>query len=151
MKIAVFPGSFDPFTKGHEHIVHKALAIFDQVVVAVGVNVSKQYTFETAKRLKHIQTLFEKESKVKVMEYNSLTVDLCKTLNAKHIIRGVRDAKDFEYEKAIAQMNKNLSGVETILFYTDPEYAAVSSTIIRELHKFNADITPFISRFDLLV
>lgn len=150
MKIAVFPGSFDPFTKGHEHIVYKSLAVFDQVVIAVGVNVSKNYTFQTANRLRHIQELFANEANVKVVEYNSLTTDLCEEMGANHIVRGVRDAKDFEYEKAIAQMNKNMSGVETVLFYTDPEFAAVSSTIIRELYKFNADITPYVSRIDLL-
>ncbi len=151
MKVALFPGSFDPFTKGHEQIVHKGLAIFEQVVIAVGVNVSKVYTFETDKRLQHIKTLFENYDNVKVIAYNTLTIDLCREVGAKHIIRGVRDSKDFEYERAIAQMNKDLAGVETILFYTDPEFSAVSSTIIRELYKFNADVSPFVSRLDLLM
>lgn len=151
MRRALFPGSFDPFTKGHEHIVRKGIALFDEVIIAVGVNTSKLYTFDTEKRLKHIQALFENDPQVKVVSYNSLTIDLCREVGANHIIRGVRDSKDFEYERAIAQMNKDLSGVETILFYTDPEYAAVSSTIIRELFKFNTDISPFISRLDLLV
>lgn len=151
MRRALFPGSFDPFTKGHEHIVRKGIALFDEVIIAVGVNTSKVYTFDTEKRLKHIQALFENDPQVKVVSYNSLTIDLCREVGANHIIRGVRDSKDFEYERSIAQMNKDLSGVETILFYTDPEYAAVSSTIIRELFKFNTDISPFISRLDLLV
>ena len=151
MRRALFPGSFDPFTKGHEQIVRKGIALFDEVIVAVGVNTSKVYTFETDKRLKHIETLFENDANVKVVAYNSLTIDLCRELDAKHIIRGVRDSKDFEYERAIAQMNKDLAGVETILFYTDPEFAAVSSTIIRELYKFKADVSPFISRLDLLL
>ena len=151
MKKALFPGSFDPFTKGHEQIVHKGLALFDEVIIAVGVNVSKVYSFDTEKRLNHIKALFADNANVKVVGYNSLTIDLCREVGAQHIIRGVRDSKDFEYERAIAQMNKDLSGVETILFYTDPEFAAVSSTIIRELYKFKADITPFVSRLDLLV
>ena len=117
MKIAVFPGSFDPFTKGHESVVVKALKVFDEVIIAIGINTKKQPLFALDKRIKHIESLFS--SKVQVITFEGLTVDLCKRMGSDHIIRGLRDVKDFEFEKSIAQMNHVLYPVETIFFLTE--------------------------------
>lgn len=151
MKIGLFPGSFDPFTKGHEVVVKKALSLFDQVVIGVGINTSKVYMFDTEKRLAHIQHLFADEPKVKVVTYQKMTVDFCQEIGAQYIIRGLRDTKDYEYERAIAHMNKSMSPIETVLFFTDPEFSSISSTIIREIHKNGASIEQFVTKSNLLV
>ena len=124
-KIAVFPGSFDPFTKGHEDVVNKALELFDEVVIAIGINSSKKYYFNIDKRVMHIQSLFENK-KIKVLTYQKLTVDFCKDINAKFIVRGLRDNKDFEYEKSIAHMNTELSNIQTIFLLTAQKYGAIN-------------------------
>ena len=124
-KIAVFPGSFDPFTKGHEDVVNKALELFDEVVIAIGINSSKKFYFNIDKRVMHIQSLFENK-KIKVLTYQKLTVDFCKDINAKFIVRGLRDNKDFEYEKSIAHMNTELSNIQTIFLLTAQKYGAIN-------------------------
>ncbi|MFN6013254.1 MAG: pantetheine-phosphate adenylyltransferase [Flavobacteriales bacterium] len=149
-RIGLFPGSFDPFTKGHEAVVRKALELFDEIIIAIGTNSSKTYQFELSKRMNHIQSLFEKDA-IRIVTYQKLTVDLCKDIGASHIVRGLRDSKDFEYERSIAQMNNQLSGIETVFFLTDPEYAAINATIVREIYKNNGDISHFVTNNHLLV
>lgn len=151
MKRGLFPGSFDPFTKGHEVVIRKALNLFDEIVIGVGVNSTKNYMFDTEKRLFHIRSLFEDQSKIRVEVYNKLTVDFCKDMDAQFIIRGLRDSKDYEYERSIAHMNQSISDIETVIFLTDPEYSAISSTIIREIHRNGGSIDKFVTNPDLLV
>ncbi|MCO5259085.1 MAG: pantetheine-phosphate adenylyltransferase [Crocinitomicaceae bacterium] len=151
MKRGLFPGSFDPFTKGHEVVVRKALKLFDEVVIGVGINSTKNYMFETEKRMNHIQHLFKDEPNVKIESYNKLTVDFCKDVDAQFIIRGLRDSKDYEYERSIAHMNQSISNIETVIFLTDPEFSAISSTIIREIHRNGASIEQFVTNSNLLV
>jgi pantetheine-phosphate adenylyltransferase len=150
-KIAVFPGSFDPFTKGHESVIAKATDLFDEIIIAFGVNVSKKYMFDLSKRLSHVQGIYKNNAKIKVLTYSGLTVDFCKSMQAKYIIRGLRDTKDFEYEKPIAVTNEKMAGIETVLFYTDAEVAHISSTIIREIHKLGGDVSNFVTNFEELV
>lgn len=151
MKRGLFPGSFDPFTKGHEVVIKKALNLFDEIVIGVGVNSTKNYMFDTDKRLNHIKALFANEPKIRVETYNKLTVDFCKDIDAQFIIRGLRDSKDYEYERSIAHMNLSISDIETVIFLTDPEFSAISSTIIREIHRNGAAIDQFVTKPDLLV
>jgi len=150
-KKGLFPGSFDPFTKGHEVVIKKALNLFDQVVIGIGINSTKNYLFDTEKRLAHIRALFEGQSQVKVATYNELTVDFCRKIDAQFIIRGLRDSKDYEYERSIAHMNQALSNIETVIFLTNPEYSAISSSIIREIHRNDAPIDKFVSKAHLLL
>ncbi len=151
MKRGLFPGSFDPFTKGHEAVVRKALTLFDEVVIGVGINSSKSSYFDLDKRLKHIESLFVNDSGLTVQTFQKLTVEFCKDVDADFIIRGLRDSKDFEYERAISHMNKTISGVETVFFVTDSEYSAISSTIIREIVKNNGSMEQFVTNSHLLV
>jgi len=151
MKRGVFPGSFDPFTKGHEVVVHKALELFDEVVIAVGVNSSKTSMFSLEKRIAHIQSQFSSTKKVKIEVFQKLTVEFCKDVDAQFIIRGLRDSKDFQYERSIAHMNHSLSGIETVFFLTDPEFSAINSTIVREIYKNGGAIDKFVTNSELLV
>ena len=151
IKRGVFPGSFDPFTKGHECIVHKAEELFDEIIIGVGVNTSKQYLFDLDNRLKHIASLFKNKPNISVKSYRGLTVNFCKEVNANYIIRGLRDSKDFGYERSIAHMNLEISDIESIFFMTVPEYAAINSTIVREIHKSGGEIEKFVTNKDLLV
>ncbi|MCR9174204.1 MAG: pantetheine-phosphate adenylyltransferase [bacterium] len=150
-KIGLFPGSFDPFTKGHEIVVHKSLPLFDEVVIGVGINSTKSYLFSLDRRIKHIKALFKDIDKVRVEQFQKLTVDYCKDINASHIIRGLRDSKDFQYEKSIAHMNKSISGIETVFFLTDQEYSAINASIIREIHKNGGPIESFVTNPEILV
>lgn len=150
-KIAVFPGSFDPFTKGHECIINKALKIFDEVVIGIGHNVSKNYLFELEKREQHIRSIFKDEKRVKVEVFSGLTVNFCQSKNAHFIVRGLRDTKDFEYEKSIAQMNFDMTEIESVFYMTDKKYAAISSTIVREIYKSGGNIDLFVTNSKLLV
>lgn len=151
MKKGVFPGSFDPFTKGHEVVVKKSLALFDEVVIGVGVNSKKSYLFDLEKRMDHIRSLFKDEPKVKVEQFQTLTVNFCKEIGADFIIRGLRDSKDFQYEKSIAHMNKEISGIETVFFLTEQKYSAINSSIIREIYLNKGPIDAFVTNPDLLV
>lgn len=150
-KVGLFPGSFDPFTKGHEVVVKKSLQLFDEVIIGVGVNSTKNYLFPLDKRMAHIESLFENEPKVRIGQFQSLTVDYCKDLGANCIIRGLRDSKDFQYEKSIAHMNYDISGIDTVFFLTEQRYSAINSSIIREIHKNNGPIDSFVTNPDLLV
>ena len=144
MKRAIFPGSFDPFTIGHHDIVMRGLELFDEIIIGIGRNYTKRDTFPIEERLVAIQRTYSDESRVRVLAYDGLTVDFAAEQNAQFILRGVRSTIDFEYERNIAEANKQLSGIETILLYTRPEYAHISSTLVRDLYSHNKDITPFL-------
>ncbi len=147
MKTAVFPGSFDPFTLGHESIVRKALPLFDRIIVAIGANTSKNSTFELEKRTQWIKETFADNSKVKVTSFKGLTVEFCREQNAQFILRGLRNPNDYQYESSIAQMNQALnSDVTSVFLICDPEYAAISSSIVREIYKNEGDITQFLPK-----
>jgi pantetheine-phosphate adenylyltransferase len=144
-RIAVFPGSFDPLTKGHESVVRRALSLFDKIYVAVGKNTSKASYFTPEERVKHIEQVFKTDKRVEAIAFEGLTVDFCKKVKASFIIRGVRNTTDFEYEKNIAQMNKTLyPKAETVFILTDAEFAAINSTIVREILKNGGDVSAFI-------
>jgi len=151
MRIAVFPGSFDPFTKGHESIINRFTPLFDQIIIAVGINTTKNYLFTQESRLNHIRSLFSVNPKVMVETYQGLTIDYCKTKKAQYLIRGIRNTTDFEFEKSIAQMNRDMSGIETLFLVTDPQLAAVSSSIVREIKKNNGTISQFVTNDQLLI
>jgi pantetheine-phosphate adenylyltransferase len=150
MKKGLFPGSFDPFTKGHEAIVLKAIYLFDEIYIGIGINSNKKYLFDTENRIKHIKELFKNYSNVQVGTYQKLTVDYCKEIKASHIIRGLRNSSDFEYEKTIAHMNTAISGIETVFFLSDEKHSALNSSIIREMYNNEADISPFVTFPNLL-
>jgi pantetheine-phosphate adenylyltransferase len=144
-KIAVFPGSFDPITRGHENIVRRGAKIFDEVIVAIGHNSTKQSMFSLERRKRWIEQTFADLTKVRVEVYEGLTVDFCKQQGATFLLRGLRNGGDFEYERTIAHMNKALMpDLETTLVFTDPEYASVHSTVIREIFKNKGDVSQFV-------
>ena len=145
-RIAVFPGSFDPFTIGHEALVRRTLNLFDEIIIAIGINSNKHYMFPLEKRLKWIETVFKNESKVKVKSFGGLTIEFCKQQQADFIIRGVRTSTDFEFEKAIAQMNRALSTIETIFIMPLPEHSAINSTIIRDIVRNHGDASMFVPK-----
>ena len=140
MKRAVFPGSFDPITRGHVDIIRRSLDLFDEIIVAVGVNSDKKYLFDLKKRLAFIEEVFRDEDQIRVDTYSGLTVDYCRDVNAGYIIRGLRNPGDFEFEKSIAQMNRRLSGVETVFLLSAPENAYISSSIVREVCKYGGNV-----------
>ena len=146
MRVAIFPGSFDPFTIGHADIVRRALPLFDTIVIGVGVNAQKHALFPAEERVAAIQKVFRGEPKVKVRTYSTLTVDFAKEENATFMLRGVRSTTDFEYEKAFAEANRQLSGIETVLILTRPEYEHISSSLVRDLHSYGKDITPYLPK-----
>ena len=144
MNKAIFPGTFDPFTIGHYSVVKRALTFMDEIVIGIGINENKNTYFPTEKRVAMIKELYRENPRVSVRSYNGLTVDFAKEVGARFIVRGIRTVKDFEYEETIADINRKLSGVETILLFTEPELTCVSSTIVRELLTFHKDISQFI-------
>jgi pantetheine-phosphate adenylyltransferase len=144
MRIAVFPGSFDPFTKGHESVVRRALTFMDEVVIGVGVNGGKKTMFSLERRLEMIRTLYRNEPRVRVEAYDTLTVDFAQSVGAEFMVRGIRSVKDFEYEESIADINRQLAGIETILLFTEPELSSVSSSVVRELIGYNKDVSIFL-------
>ena len=133
MRRALFPGSFDPITKGHEDIIIRGLNLFDEIVIGVGINSEKKYMFSSEKRINFIKNLFIKSNKISVTSYEGLTVNFCKTINANYILRGLRNPGDFEFEKAIAHTNRKLSGIETVFLLTSVETSFISSGIVREI------------------
>ena len=144
MKKAVFPGSFDPITLGHCEIIEKACEIFDEVIVSVGNNSDKNYKFSLNKRLKFISDEFINNPKVFVEKYEGLTVDFCKNKNIKHIVRGLRNPADFEFEKKIALFNNSLENIETIFFLTSPNNAFISSSMVREIMNNGGNFKKFV-------
>jgi pantetheine-phosphate adenylyltransferase len=146
-KIALFPGSFDPFTIGHESVVTRALPLFDKIIVAVGYNSAKSGFFPLEKRIKWIEEIFISEKKIEVQSYEDLTASFCKKVGARYILRGLRTAADFEYERAIAQMNKMLDyDIETVFLLTKPEHSPISSTIVREVIRYGGDASQFVPK-----
>lgn len=140
MKIAVFPGSFDPITIGHVNLIKRAAKIFDKVIIAIGVNTSKNKLYPLELRIKWINDVFKDMDSVDVKEFDGLTVDFCKQEGANYIIRGLRNASDFDYEKTIAQLNSELNrDIETILLISEPRYSHISSTIVREIIRVKGD------------
>ena len=140
----IFTGSFDPYTIGHDDILRRALPLFDHIVIGIGVNERKSYMQSAEKRMKTIKAIYADEPKVEVKTYNDLTIDFARRENASYIIKGVRSVKDFEYERDQADINRQLSGVETLLLYADPRYSAVSSSMVRELIHFGQDVSRFL-------
>ena len=144
-KIAIFPGSFDPITIGHETIVRRALPLFDKIIIAIGHNTNKAGFFPLEKRIEWIKTVFKDENKIEVDSYNGLTVDYCKKINARYILRGLRTAADFEYERSIAQMNKLMyPEIDSVFILTTPEYTPVNSTIVRDIIRHGGDASQFL-------
>ncbi len=144
-KTAVFPGSFDPITKGHESVILRALPLFDKIIIAVGTNSEKQGFFPVEKRMAWIREVFKDQNKIEVKSYSGLTIDFCKAEKAEFILRGLRSGGDFEFEKTIAHMNRDMkSGIETIFLLTLPEYAHVSSSIVREIVRNKGDASMFV-------
>ena len=146
MNRAIFPGTFDPFTIGHESIVRRALTFVDEVIIAIGINEQKHSLFPVEKREQMIRDFYKDEPRVKVMSYSNLTVDFAHEVGANTIIRGIRTVKDFEYEETISDINRKLTGIETIFLFTEPDLASISSSIVRELMKYNKEVTQFLPK-----
>ena len=144
MKTAIFPGSFDPFTIGHASIVERGLPLFDQIVIGVGINESKRSLYSIGERVEAIRALYAGEPRIRVVSYDDLTIDLARREGAQFILRGLRSVKDFEYERDIAAMNSRLGGVETVLLFTEAQYAHISSSVVRELIAFGKDVSDFV-------
>ena len=142
----IFTGSFDPFTVGHDDILRRALPLFSRIVIGVGVNERKQYMLSAEERCAAIRRIYEGEAKIEVMAYSDLTVDFARREGAAYIIKGVRSVKDFEYEREQADINRQLSGVETLLLYSDPRYSSVSSSMVRELIHFGQDVSRYLPK-----
>ncbi len=144
-KIAVFPGSFDPITKGHESIIKRAMPLFDEIIIAVGENSEKESFFPIEKRMKWIKMVFADFSSITVTKYKGLTVDFCKKNNAKYLLRGLRTSADFEFERSIGQVNKKLfPEIETIFLLTTPELTAINSSIVRDIIRHGGDPSQFV-------
>ncbi|WP_027125379.1 pantetheine-phosphate adenylyltransferase [Gelidibacter mesophilus] len=141
MKRALFPGSFDPLTLGHYDIINRGLKVFDEVVIAIGINADKKYMFSLEQRLKFIEEAFKDQPKVKVRTYKGLTIDFCKEIEAQFILRGLRNPADFEFEKAIAHTNRKLSKIETVFLLTAASTSYISSSIVRDVIRNNGDYT----------
>lgn len=146
MKRAVFPGSFDPITLGHVDIVERALAIFDEVILAIGVNASKKYMFSLEQRKTFLRETFKENKNVKIKTYEGLTVDFCRQEEANFILRGLRNASDLEFEKAIAQTNQKLTNIETVFLLASSGKSHISSTIVRDLIRYNGQYKSFVPK-----
>lgn len=143
-RTAIFPGSFDPFTIGHDNIVRRALPLFDKIIIGIGVNAQKKSLFTVSQRTEFIKRIYKNEPRIDVLPYDTLTTKFAREVNATFIIRGIRSVRDFEYERDIAEMNKQSTGIETLLLFTDQHYSHISSSFIRELHSYGEDISKFL-------
>jgi len=146
MKRAIFPGSFDPITLGHYDIIKRAVKLFDEVIVAIGVNAEKKYMFSLDERMQFISEAFKDETKVTVVSYEGLTVDFCKKNNVKFILRGLRNPADFEFEKAIAHTNRDLAPIETVFLLTAAKTSYIASSIVRDVIRNNGDYTKLVPK-----
>ncbi len=145
MKKAVFPGSFDPFTSGHEDIVLRALPLFDEIIVAVGQNSQKTYLFDLERRMEWIRKVFAGEPRVRVDYFEGLTAHYCNEVGARYLVRGLRNASDFDYEKTISQLNSIVGKeLETVFLISQPQFSHISSTIVREIIRWGGDASPFL-------
>ncbi|MBE50368.1 MAG: pantetheine-phosphate adenylyltransferase [Flavobacteriales bacterium] len=146
-KTAIFPGTFSPFTKGHEYIVKKSIKLFDTVIIAIGINSKKNNFFPQEERKKWVKSLYKKNKQIEVISYEKLTIDLCNEYSSKYIIRGIRDAQDFIYEKRIADFNREIDDtIETIFLLTPPNLSHISSTLVRDIKKRGGDIKHLIPK-----
>lgn len=143
-RIALFPGSFDPFTIGHQSLVKRGLALADRIIIAIGINENKQSYFPLEERLEAIRSLFQDDPRIEVITYHTLTTDLAEKTGAQFILRGIRSVIDFEYEKTIADINRTLTGIETVFLLAEPQYAHISSSAVRELLHFGKDVSAFL-------
>ena len=147
MKTALFPGSFDPLTKAHVDIVRRSVNLFDKFYIGIGVNSSKQGFLTVEKREQMLKAVFKYDSRIETVAYEGLTVEFCKSIGAAYMIRGIRTVSDFEYEKAIAQMNQSLEPeIESIFIVSKPGYSSISSTIVREIMRYNGNVAQFIPK-----
>ena len=146
MKKAIFPGSFDPITNGHFDIIKRGVSLFDEVIVAIGVNAEKKYMFSLEERKRFIEEAFKDEPKVRVITYSGLTIDLCKKENADFILRGLRNPADFEFEKAIAHTNRVMSKIETVFLLTAARTSFISSSIVRDVLRNGGDISQLVPK-----
>ena len=146
MNKGLFVGSFDPFTIGHDSIVRRALPLFDHIIIGVGVNERKKYMLDAEERVRRIKRLYADNPKIEVKAYSDLTIDFARREQATYIIKGVRSVKDFEYEREQADVNRLLSGVETIFLYAEPQLSSISSSMVRELQHFGRDISEFLPK-----
>jgi pantetheine-phosphate adenylyltransferase len=144
MRRAIFPGSFDPITLGHVDIINRALPLFDEIIIAIGINSDKSYMFSLEDRIRFIQENYANEPKIKVETYTGLTIDFCKKVNVDFILRGLRNPADFEFEKAIAQTNRKLSNIETVFLLTSATTSFISSSIVRDIIRNGGDATGFV-------
>ena len=144
MRRAIFPGSFDPITNGHSDIIKRGVSLFDEVIVAIGINAEKKYMFSLEERKKFIEETFKDEPKVRVITYKGLTIDLCRKENAEFILRGLRNPADFEFEKAIAHTNRSLSKIETVFLLTAARTSYISSSIVRDVLRNGGDVTKLV-------
>ena len=143
-RTALFPGTFDPFTIGHAALVRRALGIVDELYIAIGINIGKHTMLTLDERVERIAALYKDESRIHVVSYEGLTTDFAQSIGAQFIIRGVRSSVDFEYERSIADVNRMLTGIDTLLLISEPQYAAISSSMVRELARFGKDIGPYL-------
>lgn len=145
IKRAVFPGSFDPITLGHENIIRRAIPLFDEIIVAVGLNIEKKGYFNVEDRIRWIREVFADSPTVSVDSYSGLTVDFCREVSASYILRGLRTSADFEFERTVGQVNKKLyPAIDTVFLLTTPEYTSINSSIVRDVHKNGGDVGIFI-------
>lgn len=146
MRKAIFPGSFDPITLGHVDIINRALPLFDEIIIAIGVNSDKEYMFSLEERVNFIKENYKNEPKIKVTTYTGLTTDYCQKMEVDFILRGLRNPADFEFEKAIAQTNRKLSNVETVFLLTSATTSFISSSIVRDVYRHGGDISAFVPK-----
>lgn len=144
-KIAVYPGSFDPITLGHESVIRRAMPLFDKIIVAIGQNNDKRNLFPIEKRIQWIKAIFKDEPKIEVQTYKGLTVNYCNEIGANFLLRGLRTSADFEFERSVGQINKKMGHIDTIFILAEPEYTPLQSSIVRDIFIHGGDVSSFIS------